>query len=415
MLGVTTAMIYLSWGAIMVQNFGTENLVVSMVIATVIMGGLSTFFAFRASKTGLGAELLSRRSLGFLGSVPSAVIYGLSLIMFFAFEGGIVVNSITASNDNVPRSLCIVVAAIICIPLVLYGMKIMNIVMWVTLPIYGVFMVITIWHAMDTPPVDFWNYRPDSIDDSAGPPVLQIVAAAIGYTVNISLCADSGRFIKPQVAKRGSLIVGGFAQLITFMGITLLGAWLGLRFSEADPGIYLPAVMGLWGVLFVVVTQLRINVVNLYGASIALANAFSRILPWRMGRVTWTIISIALGAIAIYFDLYGRVQAVMTFAGVFLLAWIMTVFSEHVWTVWVFRFQSHMFAPISRSEARAFNPVGISSLAVSLLLGAPLAFGAAGAYGMTIAPFVAGILPLVIVPVAALFLRDRVYGPRVNR
>lgn len=413
MFGVTTAMIFLSWGGVLVMQFGTIPLVIGMVVSTLFIGGCAIVFSARASKTGLGAEMLSRSSgFGYLGSIPVALIFALALIMYFAFEGGIMVNAIHAYFTEVPKWVIVLVVAVLILPLTIYGMKAMNVIMWVTLPIYIVFMVITIviafGHGGGTG-VDFWSFQPDHVDTTAGPPILQILAASLGYATQVALSADTGRLITPSKAIRGSFLVGGLSQLLIFMVCTLVGAWLALQFQEADPGLYLPAIMGIWGVLFVVVTQLRINVVNIYASSISLTTIGKRISGRAPNRSFWVVIAIAIGTIAMLTDLYGRITSVMAFAAIFLLAWVMSVVADLVIVRKILKIVPEDDSPYAKGELPQFNPVGLVSVGISVVVGVPLGLGAAGAFGVTLAPFVSGLLPLIVVPVMAALTKGRTY------
>src|SRR5699024_4234302 len=207
----------------------------------------------------------------------------------------------------------------------------------------------------------------------------------------------------------GSFLVGGLSQLLVFMVCTLLGAWLTLQFKEADPGIYLPAIMGIWGVLFVVVTQLRINVVNIYSSSISLTTIGKRISNRAPNRSFWVVIAIVVGTIAMLTDLYGRITSVMAFAAIFLLAWVMTVVADLLIVRKVLKIVPQDESPYRKGELPDFNPVGLISVGIAVVVGVPLGLGATGPFGITLAPFVSGLLPLLVVPVAALMTRGRFY------
>ena len=48
-------------------------------------------------------------------------------------------------------------------------------------------------------------------------------------------------------------------------------------------------------VLFVIVSQVKINVTNAYAGSLAWSNFFSRVLQAYPGRVVWIFLNVALG------------------------------------------------------------------------------------------------------------------------
>lgn len=413
MFGITTAMFFLSWGGTLVYTYGTKNLVIGMIIASLVIGGLSFFWCRRASETGLGADLLSRSSgFGYLGSAVTSLIYTLTFLMFFAFEGAIMANAIHAQWEWIPKWSIYLVSGLIFIPLTWYGMRLMNVLMWVTLPVYAVFLAITIWMAAGTEStVDFWNYAGDgSFSPAAGPGLIQVLAAALAVVSQVTISADLGRFIPPKRKNSGAFLVGFLAQALTFGGCTILGGWLTLRFGQSDPGIYLTAIMGFWGVLFVIITQIRINVTNVYSGSIVYATLFRRLFHFSPGRHWWVVLTAVLGTALMFGDIYSRLNQVLTFEAVFIIAWVMAVVAHMAIVQRVLKLSDDS-SPYRKEELPAFNPVGLTAVGAALLVSVPLAFGLAGPAGMTWAPFVSGAIAFVIVPIMAVATKGRYYRP----
>ncbi|NIH81891.1 purine-cytosine permease family protein [Amycolatopsis viridis] len=411
MFGITTAMFFFSWGGTLVHAYGTVNLVVGLLVATVIVGALAYLWTSAASRSGLGSDLLTRGAgFGFLGSTVTSLIFAVNSLLFFAFEGSIMANAVMAQWPSVPRWLVYAGAGAVFIPLTWYGLRLVNILMWVTLPVFAVFMALTIWHAAHTPvDVGFWSYRPAAgAGPDAGPPVLQLLAAAFGVAGTIPVAADFGRFIPARRRRLGSFVVGPVFAAVTFLGPTLLGAWLSLRFGETDPGKYLPGVFGVWGVLFVVTTQLRINLSNAYSGSLQFAGFFCRVFGVTPGRHWFVVLTVVLGGALMFGDLYSRLNAVLTFGGVFMLAWIACVVADMTINKRLLRLSPPQFE-YRRSRLPALNPVGLGAIAGALVVSVPPAFGLFGPLGMTLAPFVAAAAAFVLVPAIALATKGRYY------
>lgn len=416
MFGITTAMFFLSWGGTLVHTYGTKNLVIGMTIASLVIGTLAFFWCRRASETGLSADLLSRSSgFGYLGSALTSLIYTLTFLMFFAFEGSIMANAVHEQWPSIPKWAIYLVSGLIFIPLTWYGMRLMTLLMWVTLPIYAVFLVITIWKAAGTDSTtDFWSYSGDgSYSPAAGPGLIQVLAAALAVVSQVTISADLGRFIPPKRKNSGAFLVGFLAQALTFGGCTILGGWLTLRFGEPDPGVYLPVIMGVWGVLFVIVTQVRINVTNIYSGSIVYSTLFQRLFHYSPGRHWWVVLTAVLGTALMFGDIYSRLNQVLTFEAVFIIAWVMAVVA-HMFIVRGVLHLADDSSPYQHHELPAFNPVGLIAVGLALLVSVPLAFGVAGPAGMTWAPFVSGAIAFVIVPIVAVATKGRHYRPLRN-
>jgi purine-cytosine permease-like protein len=413
MFGITTAMFFLSWGGTLVLAYGTQALVWGMVIAGLAIGGLAYAWSKRASETGLGADLLTRSSgFGYYGSAVTSLIYTLTFVMFFAFEGSIMANAIHAQWSSIPIWLIYVVTGLAFIPLTWFGMRLMTILMWVTLPIYTVFLVITIVKAGGQPShVDFWSYMPGTVTNpGAGPGLLQVLAAALAVVSQVTISADMGRFIPPRRRTSGALILGFFSQILTFVGCVILGGWLTLRFGVSDPGRYLPGIMGAWGVLFVIITQIRINVTNVYSGSIIYSTLFTRIFGFSPGRHWWVVLTAGLGTLLMFGGIYAHLNQVLTFEAVLIIAWVMAVVADmFVIKRWLKLVSED--APYEKHELRRFNPVGLVAVGVALTASLPLAFGATGPLGMTLAPFVSGVLAFVVAPIVAVATKGRFYSP----
>jgi purine-cytosine permease-like protein len=414
MMGVATAMFFLSWGGGFAVDYGTANLLWGMVFGTVFIGGVAFVLARIASSTGLDSDLITRGSgFGFMGSAFTSIIYTFNFLMFFAFEGTIMSTAIHDHWPAVPTWSIYLVIGLVFIPLTWWGLTVMNWLMWVTVPVYLGFLGWTISLAASTNVhVSFWSYTPaHPSDPAAGPALLQVMAAVLALISQATMAADVGRFIPARQRTRGAFVVGFLTQALTFLGLTLLGGWLTLRFhNSTNPGAYLAAVMGVWGVLFVVVTQLRINITNVYSGSLAYANFFCRVFHFTPGRQYWVILTSALGTALMFGGIYNHLNAVLTFEGVFIMAWVMAVVSDITINKKLLHLSPENFL-YKRAHTYRYNPVGTGALVVALVVALPLAFGVAGPFGKTLAPFLSGAVAFVLAPVMAAATRGRFYSP----
>lgn len=414
MLGVATAMFFLAWGGQLATAYGTVNTFIGMVLGTVFIGGLAFLLARISSATGLDSDLITRGSgFGFMGSAITSLIYSFNFLMFFAFEGTIMATAVHDRWPAIPEWLLYLVIGLVFIPLTWWGMTVLNWLMWVTIPIYLGFLGWTVYlAATSTTALPFWSYEPaHPTSPAAGPALLQVLAAVLALTSQATIAADFGRFIPAKQRTRGAFAVGFVSQLLTFCGLTMLGAWLTLRFGgSTNPGAYLAALMGVWGVLFVVVTQLRINVTNIYSGSLAYANFFCRVFHITPGRHYWVILTSVCGTALMFGGLFSHLNAVLTFEGVFVMAWIMAITSDIVINKKLLRLSPANFL-YKRAHTYRFNPVGVGALVGGLVVGLSLAFGLEGPFGQTLAPFLSGGIAFVLAPVIAAATRSRYYQP----
>jgi len=413
MLGVTTAMFFLAWGGQLATAYGTRNLLIGMIFGTVFIGGVALLLARISSATGLDSDLITRGSgFGFMGSAFTSLIYSFNFLMFFAFEGTIMSTAVHDRWPAVPIWLLYLLIGLVFIPLTWWGLTVMNWVMWVTTPLYLGFLAWTIYLASTSAVhVPFWSYTPaTATNPTAGPALLQVLAAVLALISQATIAADVGRFIPAERRTSGAITVGLISQLLTFLGVTMLGAWFTLSFSNStNPGAYLAALMGVWGVIFVVITQLRINVTNVYSGSLAYANFFCRVFHITPGRHYWVILTSVLGTALMFGGVFAHLTAVLTFEGVFIMGWVMAILADITISKPLGLSPKNFL--YKRAHTNRFNPVGVGALALALVIALPMAFGLVGEMGKTLAPFVSGALAFIAAPLLALATRGRYYQP----
>src|SRR5690606_41181822 len=97
----------------------------------------------------------------------------------------------------------------------------------------------------------------------------------------------------------------------------------------SNPGIYIVTLLGLGGVVFTMLTQLRINVTNIYSASLSLSIFFENMFGFKPDRRFWVVVS-GVAAIALMLGgILDHLGSAMTFQGVLLMAWAAILVQKH--------------------------------------------------------------------------------------
>jgi hypothetical protein len=178
-----------------------------------------------------------------------------------------------------------------------------------------------------------------------------------------------------------ALIPYSFFAYVVF-GVLGLFFWAATR-GGTNPGAYFVTTLGVAGFLLIVVTQLRINLINAYSGSLSLANFFSRfgVTPT---RAVWALGMVVVGTIIEFTNIVAHLAQVLTFEGVFLAAWIGVIFADLVIVRGRGRFgpDDGRWIEYRRAMLPRWNWTGIIPLAVATAIGAILAFfGNAGMLG----------------------------------
>jgi len=178
--------------------------------------------------------------------------------------------------------------------------------------------------------------------------------------------------------------------------------------DESNPGIYFVLLLGAGGALFTMLTQIRINVTNIYSSSLSLSNFFENIFKFKPGRRFWVVVS-GLSAIGLMLGgIVDHLDTAMTFQGVFLLAWAAFLITDAMIVKKLLKIGPGYY------EARQqylykWNPVGVVSLLISSGLGTISALGYMGRFLQSTAAFFAAILAATLTVILAVYTKGNYY------
>jgi hypothetical protein len=172
---------------------------------------------------------------------------------------------------------------------------------------------------------------------------------------------------------------GWVYNLLTFLLNGLIGILLvstfGISFEElAGQESALPVeivgLTGLLGLLLIVITQMRINTVNLYLASSNLESFFSLVFRLNLPRTFWLVVACVTGYLLMLTNIFSYVLDALAYQGIAIVAWVGTALAQ---VVYLRRTQ----ASVDRMEFRpgripAFNPGGITAWVLATAVGVVL-------------------------------------------
>lgn len=321
--GVVWSVFNIALGGSMALAFGVPTALLALAVAAVLGAILGGFIARLTAANGLAVDLLSRGlGYGFLGSAFSALVFAITYLLYCGLEAAFIATAVHTFLPGVPLWVLAIATAVIMIPLNWYGFRLNLWLQRITWPLFLVGLVAlmianfgsgTASDALLTAPITMPNLL-GAIATAL--PVLSILALTVG---------DWSRFARRKDMRRvqvvsSSVVLGG-----VFVIAAPLGAFLAVFTVEANPGVYAVTSLGVWGLIWVVVTQLRVQNINYYGASLALANFFVRVFRFAPGRQFWVVVTAAVTAVAVLTNILDHLIIVLTFCGCVLLAWLGTL------------------------------------------------------------------------------------------
>lgn len=410
--GIATAIFYFQMGSVMALQFGAINAIISAIYAIIVAGILGTFIAYLSAKSGMNVNLLSRGGgFGYIGASLTSVIYATNFIMYCALEGLILVAAVHEFFPLIPKWGLILFFGIIVIPLNWFGIKQLDKLQKWSLPLFGIFLIAAIVVAAIKPSVydgSFWSYMPENVQ-VGGTALLLCIGMQHGIMgLTPLLASDYARFLKPKDIKVGIFAIGFIPQIFCFGVMGGLGIWFGVHLGEPNPGIYIVLLLGGWGALFTMITQIRINVTNIYSGSLSLSNFFENVFKFKPGRRFWVVVT-GVSAIALMLgDIVNHLETVLTFQGVFLLSWAAILVTDAIFVKKLLKIGPGYYES-RQQNLHKWNPVGVGSLLIASSLGTVAALGFMGTFLQSTAAFFAAILASILTITLAIFTKGKYY------
>jgi cytosine permease len=400
LLGNATAMFFFSFGAQQTFLVGWPMMLIPIgyfFFGAILIGSLTMRMA---SREGLSQSLISR-GLGFgsRGAALTSFIYAVNFIYYFLFEGTIVSHAVAyyfnIEINSIGGILIFAAIGLVTIALVWRGMYAMSVLQTWGFPI---FVGLLIWALFELngsgAGVGLEGWAATGV--SGGAAMWTAMSFANGQMIFQGLMAtDYGRFAAKNIRYRGTAAIM-ILELIPMFAVIFIGAFLGASLvgqfgaeKAQDPGFVFVHLLGLAGVFFVVVTQIRINVMNLYGGSITLSSGFDVAAHFRPGRPWWMFAVWLFGVIFYATNVINHLGTFLAITGVLTNTWVLIILADY--------FICRRWLKLGRGEdieyreedVRAWNPCGLISLGVAVAVGA---LGIIEIYPIAYASFISMIL-----------------------
>lgn len=137
--------------------------------------------------------------------------------------------------------------------------------------------------------------------------------------------------------------------------------------------------------LFVVVSQIKINVTNAYAGSLAWSNFFSRLTHNHPGRVVWLIFNVAISLLLMELGVFQTLEAVLGLYSNVAIAWIGALVADLIINKplgW-----SPSYIEFKRAHLYNINPVGFGATVIASLVAITAFVGTWGEYAQPIHRF----------------------------
>ena len=118
--------------------------------------------------------------------------------------------------------------------------------------------------------------------------------------------------------------------------------------------------------LFVVISQVKINVTNAYAGSLAWSNVFARLTHYHPGRVVWLVFNVLIALLLMLLGIFATLEAVLSVYSNVVIAWVGALVADLV--VLKPLGISPAYIEFKRAHLYNINPVGCGAMLIASLI-----------------------------------------------
>jgi signal transduction histidine kinase/DNA-binding response OmpR family regulator/purine-cytosine permease-like protein len=428
-------------GAITV-NYGFAN----ATSAILVVGGLIFLtglpIAYYAATYGVDIDLLTRGAgFGYIGSTVTSLIYASFTFLFFAIEAAIMSLALELWF-GLPLFIGYFVSSVVVIPLVTHGITFISRLQLWTQPIWIILHLLPFAAIAlsDAGSFEGWTHYGGRAEAQGA--TFNLVLFGAASTVVFSLIAQIGeqvdflRFLPVRSAGRSTAwwvayLAAGPGWVIPGLLKLLAGsflAYLAVQYlvpidKAAEPTqMYLvafgyvfssPKIALAFTCVFVIISQIKINVTNAYAGSIAWSNFFSRLTHSHPGRVVWLVFNVAIALLLMELGIFKALEHILGLYSIVAVAWVGALVADLIVNKPLGL--SPPFIEFKRAHLYDVNPVGVGSMFLATAMGIIAYSGALGVVFQALSSFVALGVAFVTAPAIAAATRGKFYLARAPR
>ena len=427
-------------GATIAIHYGFYTAFWAIFTASLIIFFTSIPISYYAAKYNIDIDLITRSAgFGYIGSTFTSLIYASFSFIFFALEAAIMAQALEV-YFGLPLAFGYLFSSIIIIPLVFYGITFINKLQLYSQPIWITMMVAPFVAIILKEPEAFHivSSLSGSISQSS-----EFSFYYFGFAIGISLSliaqigeqVDYLRFMPPLkednkfswwvsmlIAGPGWIILG-FLKQIGGMFLLAIAIFAGLAIVDAKTPIEMYNIGYRYifdnqttalaaATIFVIISQIKINVTNAYAGSLAWSNFFSRVTHSHPGRVVWMVFNIAIALLLMELGLFDVLEKILGLYSNVAIAWIGAIFADLAINK-PFGL-SPKIVEFKRAHLYNINPVGVGSMGTASIISILAFMGLFGDIAQSYSSIIALFISISLSPLIAYITKGKYYIAREN-
>jgi signal transduction histidine kinase/CheY-like chemotaxis protein/purine-cytosine permease-like protein len=422
-------------GATIALAYGFTNAFYAILFASVIIFLAGIPISYACAKHNIDIDLLTRScGFGYVGSTFTSLVYASFCFIFFALEAAIMAQALEI-YFGLPLTWGYILSSLVIIPMVFYGFRFISKLQIYTQPIWLVLMILPYFFVLQKEPGIINGFL--NLEGSVnGGNSFSLYYFGLAAGVSFSLIAQIGeqvdylRFM-PNLTKENKIrwwssvlfagpgwIILGFLKQVggIFFAALIILTGHGIAHANEPIQMYLvayeyvfenPGVVLAVSTLFVIVSQVKINVTNAYAGSLAWSNFFSRLSYSHPGRVVWVVFNIGIALMLMLFGVFEAIQKILGMYSNVAISWIGVLVADLMINKPLGL--SPKIIEFKRAHLYNANPVGIFSMLSACIISTLAFSGLFGEMAQAFSAFIAMGISLIATPIAAYLTKGKYY------
>lgn len=381
-------------GGTITLNYGFVNAFPAIVAVSILVFIINLPIAYYSSRYNIDIDLLTRGAgFGYIGSTITSLIYAGFTFIFFALEAAIMAQALELFL-RLPIVIGYIVSSIVIIPIAFLGITLISRLQLVTQPVWAVMLIAPFIFIFWTEPrvlgdwITFVGRRPNSegfniLYFGAASGVLFSLVVQIGEQVDYlrflpdKTAQNRGRWWAAVVSAGPGWVVLGCLKILAGSLLAVSAVRSGLAYADAVEPIHMyiygykfispdPWIVLAAATIFVLISQVKINVTNAYAGSLAWSNFYSRVTHYHPGRVVWLVFNIMISLLLMLLGIFETLDLVLAVYANVAIAWIGAIFADLIVLKPVGI--SPSFIEFKRAHLYNINPVGCGAMCIASML-----------------------------------------------
>lgn len=329
---LTSAMVWLFYGALSTSLYGTRDALIAIVLSIITYGLINAVLSKWAVRTGLNSVLLSRQAFGVLGAGLTALLLAAQSTYFAVFESSVVAVAIHQFTPGMDIRIWYAVIALAMLPLMLGGVQ-----TWMAklngflLPFYVVGLVVVLVIVGLNYSAEGLVSMPGILPPEARPYPGWVLAYVLymGVWLAMANTPDFARFGKVEDQNfHAQMSFGWVFYTLLFLVNGLAGAFIvhavtpGAEAAEAGVVVAIISAAGVFGLLFIMVSQVRINTLNYYEASMNANRLIRTLTGIRVPRLLLVGIITVIVFVVMLTNVFSYIDRMLSWQASFMVGWV---------------------------------------------------------------------------------------------